>query len=111
MERRTGSPEKTSTSGSPPGGHWQVWRENFQKEIYPTSSDVRVIAESEGEPRAQLFLSHSFLLCCKFSIHLCFLVLGTVGGYRLQSGEGLAPAFSRHMLFPGSLSPLCSQPC
>ena len=69
MERRTGSPEKTSTSGSPPGGHWQVWRENFQKEIYPTSSDVSVIAGSEGEPGAQLFPSHSFLLGCKFSAH------------------------------------------
>lgn len=41
----------------------------------------------------------------------CFLVLGTVGGYRLQSGEGLAPAFARYVLFPGSLSSLCSQPC
>ena len=69
MERRTGSPEKTSTSGSPPGGHWQVWRENFQKEIYPTSSNVSVIAGSEGEPRAQLFPSHSFLLSYKFSVH------------------------------------------
>ena len=27
----------------------------------------------------------------------CFLVLGTVGGYRLKSGEGLAPAFSRYV--------------
>lgn len=69
MERRTGSPEKTSTSGSPPGWHWQVWRENFQKEIYPTSSDVSVIAGSEGEPGVQLFPSHSFLLGCKFSVH------------------------------------------
>ena len=43
--------------------------ENFQKEIYPIDSDVSVIAGSEGEPRAQLFPSHSFLLSYMFSAH------------------------------------------
>lgn len=69
MERRTGSSEKTSTSGSPPVGHWQACTENFQKEIYPTSLNVSVVAGREGEPRAQIFPSHSFLLSYKSSVH------------------------------------------
>lgn len=43
--------------------------ENFQKEIDPIGSVVSVITGSEGEPRAQLSPSHSFLLSYMFSAH------------------------------------------